>query len=79
VSLYGVIKSHSYGLVTGYVIPIKENNEINEILPIHYSLVPKLYNTSDHPTIIYEDNAACISKMQTCYIKSNITKHISPK
>ena len=31
------------------------------------------------PTIIYEDNAACIAQMQTGYIKSNITKHISPK
>ena len=33
----------------------------------------------DSPTIIYEDNAACVSQMQTCYIKSNTTKHISPK
>jgi hypothetical protein len=31
------------------------------------------------PTIIYEDNAACIVHMQTGYIKSNITKHIAPK
>ena len=31
------------------------------------------------PTIIYEDNAACVAQMQTGYIKSNITKHISPK
>ncbi|KAE8780327.1 retrotransposon protein, putative, Ty1-copia subclass [Hordeum vulgare] len=31
------------------------------------------------PTIIYEDNAACIAQMQMGYIKSNITKHISPK
>jgi hypothetical protein len=31
----------------------------------------------DSPTIIYEDNAACVT--QTCYIKNNITKHISPK
>jgi hypothetical protein len=33
----------------------------------------------ESPTIIYEDNVACIVEMQTCYIKSNITKHISPK
>ena len=33
----------------------------------------------ESPTIIYEDNAACITQMQTGYIKSNITKHISPK
>jgi hypothetical protein len=35
--------------------------------------------SSESPTIIYEDNAACISQMQTGYIKSNITKHIAPK
>ena len=36
-------------------------------------------NTMDTPTIIYEDNAACVTQMQTCYIKNNLTKHISPK
>jgi hypothetical protein len=35
--------------------------------------------TVDTPTIIYEDNAACIAQMQTCYIKNDLTKHISPK
>ena len=33
----------------------------------------------ESPTIIYEDNAACVAQMQIGYIKSNITKHISPK
>jgi hypothetical protein len=33
----------------------------------------------DTPTIIYEDNAACVAQMQTSYIKNNLTKHISPK
>jgi len=33
----------------------------------------------ESPTIIYEDNSACITQMETGYIKSNITKHISPK
>lgn len=33
----------------------------------------------ESPTIIYEDNSACITQIETCYIKSNITKHISPK
>ena len=28
---------------------------------------------------MYKDNAACIVQMQTGYIKSNITKHISRK
>jgi hypothetical protein len=31
------------------------------------------------PTIIYEDNAACVAQMQTRYIKTNYMKHISPK
>ena len=31
------------------------------------------------PTIIYEDNAACVAQMERGYIKSNITKHYSPK
>jgi hypothetical protein len=31
------------------------------------------------PTIIYEDNAACIAQMQLGYVKSNVTKHITPK
>jgi hypothetical protein len=31
------------------------------------------------PTIIYEDNVACITQMQSGYVKSNITKHITPK
>ena len=33
----------------------------------------------ESPTIIYEDNVACVTQMQTGYIKSNITKHIAPK
>ena len=31
------------------------------------------------PTIIFEDNAACVVQMESCYIKSNLTKHITPK
>jgi hypothetical protein len=31
------------------------------------------------PTIIYEDSVACIAQMQSGYVKSNITKHITPK
>jgi hypothetical protein len=33
----------------------------------------------DSPTIIYEDNSACVVQMDTCYIKNNINKHIAPK
>jgi hypothetical protein len=35
--------------------------------------------SSESPTIIYEDNAACMINMQTDYIKSNITQHIASK
>jgi hypothetical protein len=31
------------------------------------------------PTIIYKDNAACVAQMQLGYVKSNVTKHITPK
>jgi hypothetical protein len=33
----------------------------------------------ESPMIIYEDNAVCIAQMQMGYIKTNYTKHISPK
>jgi hypothetical protein len=33
----------------------------------------------ESPTIIYEDNSACVVHMETGYIKSNINKHIAPK
>ena len=31
------------------------------------------------PTIIYEDNSACVAQIQTGYVKTSVTKHISPK
>ena len=36
-------------------------------------------NVISTPTIIYEDNAACVAHMQMGYVKSNLTKHIAPK
>ena len=36
-------------------------------------------NTVDAPTIIYEDNAACVVQMHMGYVESNLTKHIAPK
>jgi hypothetical protein len=33
----------------------------------------------DSPTIIYEDNAACVVQMRSGYVKSNVTKHITSK
>ena len=34
---------------------------------------------SPSPTIIFEDNTTCVAQIQSGYVKSNITKHISPK
>ena len=31
------------------------------------------------PTILYEDNQPCMNQIQTGYIRSNMTKHISPE
>jgi hypothetical protein len=32
-----------------------------------------------HQPLSYEDNAACVAQMQSCYVKSNVTKHITSK
>ena len=34
---------------------------------------------TDYPTILYEDNSACVAQMKKGYIKGDRTKHISPK
>jgi ribonuclease HI len=36
-------------------------------------------STTEDPTIIFEDNAACIEQMKTGFIKGDNTKHIAPK
>lgn len=38
-----------------------------------------LPSIKDIPTILYEDNAACIAQLRGGYIKGDRTKHISPK
>ena len=38
-----------------------------------------LSSIKDNPTILYEDNAACITQIRGGYIKGDRTKHISPK
>ena len=38
-----------------------------------------LSSIKDSPTILYEDNAACITQIKGGYIKGDRTKHISPK
>ena len=36
-------------------------------------------SVSKDPTVLYEDNAACITQIKEGYIKSDRTKHIPPK
>ena len=38
-----------------------------------------LSSIKNNPTILYEDNAACITQIKGGYIKGDRTKHISPK
>jgi hypothetical protein len=38
-----------------------------------------LESVKENPTVIYEDNTACIAQIKEEYIKGDITKHISPK
>ena len=38
-----------------------------------------LSSIKNNPTVLYEDNAACIAQIKLGYIKSNRTKHISQK
>lgn len=37
------------------------------------------FSYDDSPTILHEDNSACIAQMQVGFIKGNRTKHIDPK
>ena len=38
-----------------------------------------LTSKTDNPTVIHEDNAACVAQMKERFIKGDKTKHISPK
>lgn len=38
-----------------------------------------IYVGNEGPTILHEDNAACISQLKEGFIKGDRTKHISPK
>lgn len=37
------------------------------------------HENENPPTLLYEDNAACIAQLKGGYIKEDKTKHISPK
>ena len=49
------------------------------------SIITHIHNScyltpvTNSPTIIYEDNAACVAQVRGGYIKGDRTKHISPK
>ena len=66
----------------------------SEILALHEashecywlrSMIHHIWNScglpskTDNPTIIHEDNAACVAQMKERFIKGDKTKHISPK
>ncbi|KAL6571984.1 hypothetical protein OROMI_012942 [Orobanche minor] len=38
-----------------------------------------LASSKDNPTVLYEDNAACIAQLKEGYIQGDRTKHIFPK
>jgi hypothetical protein len=38
-----------------------------------------LESVRENPTVIYKDNTACIAQIKEGHIKSDKTKHISPK
>ena len=49
------------------------------MLTQHIQKICDLPSPEKMPTILYEDNAACIAQLKGGYIKGDRTKHISPK
>ena len=45
----------------------------------HIQSICQMTPVNSSPTIIYEDNAACVAQVRGGYIKGDKTKHISPK
>ena len=45
----------------------------------HIQSICQMTLVNNSPTIIYEDNAACVAQVRGGYIKGDKTKHISPK
>ena len=46
---------------------------------LHIQSICQMTPVSSSLTIIYEDNAACVARVNGGYIKGDKTKHISPK
>jgi len=45
----------------------------------HIHKVCNLFSENEAPTVIHEDNTACITQLKDGYIKGDRVKHISPK
>ena len=45
----------------------------------HIHKVCNLFLENEAPTVIHEDNTACITQLKDGYIKGDRVKHISPK
>ena len=45
----------------------------------HIHKVCNLFLENEAPTVIHEDNTACITQLKDGYIKEDRVKHISPK
>ena len=65
--------------------PLRNHGTIRSVKRVCIALADDRPHSADMwaehqtPTIIYEDNAACVAQVQMGYVKSNLTKHISPK
>jgi hypothetical protein len=46
---------------------------------VHHILTSCAISSFESPTIIYEDNVACVVQMETSYVKTNLKKHMSLK
>jgi hypothetical protein len=46
---------------------------------VHHILTSCGIGSLESPTIIYEYSAACVVRMETCYVKTNLNKHMTPK
>ncbi|XP_076957250.1 uncharacterized protein LOC143632674 [Bidens hawaiensis] len=62
-----------------FAIHIKQDLKQVTLMINHIQKACGLEQIKKEPTVIYEDNAACITQINKGYIKDDKTKHISPK
>jgi hypothetical protein len=46
---------------------------------VHHILTSCGISSLESPTIIYEDNVACVVQMERSYVKTNLNKHMAIK